>query len=676
MFPAVLTAACTLMAGCNDSKPESPDSLAAPNPYNTRMVIDGVEKKHPTIKDLYPDGEKPIVKVIKGTQVEPGQAEKLMSAGAQEADALKGMSEIIRSLILRDVPVRQLTELLTRLCGTNVVPTKTVENTNISIYMQDISLRSALETICRLNNLWFREGHNIVTLMTREEYVNDIEIRQTEHTRAFSIKYTNAADMAKIIQALMGSEVYLAAIEDEKIYGHVDPEEEVDLGGEYDGPDLDNSASQRIVFMNQLTKQSSYGQESRSSAQADQAKQQQVLQETLAAAAAAVSAANNATAKKSSTKSKKPLLAILTVFKRNNTIIARSLDQSLINEMAKIIETLDTPTSQVLLEVKILQITLGDEFESFFQFDFGDYSGSTTDSRITPGGTVNEGGGLSTLASSAASGSTLGGILSFSNIQAQISLYESEGRANTISSPFLMCANNATVNFFVGEEVPLRDDVSKETIPIGDSGDTINTFIVDILREELGTDLEISTFINEDNTVTMEIDAEISSAQYNMTAVTLSDDNGNLIEFPLDGQTKSEIESIVTAKSGQTIALGGIIRETVDNSVKKTPFLGDVPLLKYLFRQENDSTQKTETVIIITPHIINHPGLAGEETDLFLQRRSSHTTILDGRENLLTDEKRTAESVDAGQKAETQNPGKTDKGRASLNDQQEKDVIY
>ena len=186
--------------------------------------------------------------------------------------------------------------------------------------------------------------------------------------------------------------------------------------------------------------------------------------------------------------------------------------------------------------------------------------------------------------------------------------------------------------------MPLRDDVKKETIPIGDSGNTINTFIVNIKREELGTDIEMSTFINEDDTITLEIKAEISSPQYNMTSIDLADDSGNVLKFPLDGKSTSEIESIVTARSGQAIALGGIIRETVDKRVKKTPLLGDIPLIKYLFRQENDLTQKTETVIVLTPHIINHPVLSGTESGRFLDRKSSHPTLLKEKDSLLTDD--------------------------------------
>lgn len=616
----LLTWLCLALAGCTglkDSTSPKGTAINKENPFNTRVVIDGKEKQAPELTDIYPEKEGPIVKIIKGEVVDEDERAALL---INRTEALKGMSKQIDSLILKDVPVKQITQLLTELCGYNVLPTKTIEDMKISVFMQNIDLRAALETICRLNNLWYREGSNIVTLMTREEYINDIEIRQNEHTRSFSIKYTNAADMAKIIQALMGSEVFLSQIDNEKVYGHIDPEEKITLSGEYKGPELSNSA-QRIIFMNQLMGRDVESDSGRAG-------------QTVAPAASITENLPAAPGKSGG----KPLLAILTVFKRNNSIIARSLDESLLNEMGKIIENLDTPTSQVLLEVKILQITLGDEFESFFKFDYGDYSANPVQSRIDPTTSVLEGLGISALPNALASSSTAGAVFSLKNIQARISLFESEGRAHIVSSPFLMSANNSKVDFFVGEEVPLRDDVKKETIPIGDSGDTINTFIVDIKREELGTSIEMVSFINEDNTVTLEIEAEISSPLYNISSIGLSDDSGNVINFPLDGINKSEIKSILTARSGQTIALGGIIRETVDDSVTKVPVLGDVPLLGFLFRQDNKTKKKTETVIVLTPHIITHPGFSGPETERFLDRKSSNPVILQQKENLLTDE--------------------------------------
>ena len=574
------------------------------NSFNTKFNINGIGIEKPTLKDLYPEDEKPIVKIIKGKLVNDKEAKELIKQDNRVQ--LRGMSENIKSLILKDVSVKQISELLTGLCGYNIVPTKSIENQRINIFMQNINLRTALETICRLNNLWYREGDNIVTLMTRQEYVTDIEIRQNEHTRAFYIKYTNAADMAKIIQALMGNEVYLSTIEDEKIYGHIDPEETISLNGKYDGPQLDIDSSQRIIFMNNIVSQTGRSNNIKNAINTDSSLQTKSVKKQIRTKTG-----------------NKPLLAILTVFKRNNCIIARSLDDSLLNEMAKIIETLDTPTSQVLLEVKILQITLKDDFESFFKFNFVNPGGGALQTIDLLGGTYGA--------------STAGAVFNYKGLEARVSLFESEGRANTISSPFLMCANNSKVDFFVGEEVPLRDDVKKETIPIGDSGDTINTFIVDIKREELGTKIEMSTFINEDNTVTMEIEAEISSPMFNVVSIGLSNDKGDVIDFPLDGINKSKIKSILTTKSGQTIALGGIIREVIDNSEKKVPILGDVPLLGFIFKQKQKLKKKTETIIILTPHIITHPGLAGAETETFLNKKSSNKILVESKDNLLAD---------------------------------------
>ena len=167
-------------------------------------------------------------------------------------------------------------------------------------------------------------------------------MRQSDQTRAFYIRYTNAADMAKVIQAAMGDEVHLAVIEDEKIYGHIDPEEKADVGqGAYKNPDL--TVGPRDEAGGTL---------------------------------GAVSGAVKSTATGSGQGNNRPLLAILTVFKRNNCIVARSLDSGLLNEMARIIEALDTPTSQVLLEIKILQLNLDDGFESFFDISFTDTGSS------------------------------------------------------------------------------------------------------------------------------------------------------------------------------------------------------------------------------------------------------------------------------------------------------------
>ena len=335
-------------------------------------------------------------------------------------------------------------------------------------------------------------------------------------------------------------------------------------------------------------------------------------------------------AKKTAANDEKPTLAILTVFKRNNCIVARSLDGALLNEMAGIVSALDTPTSQVLLEVRILQLTLDDDFQSFFEFGH-DESGS---SGITGSYTT----GLGLLDAGSISSTSLDFVLDGAKLDARIALYKKLGRAEIISTPFLMAANNSKVEFFVGTETPLRDDVSTQTVAIGDTGETMTTFDVDIKREELGTDVEMTTFINEDGTVTLEIEAEISTASLNFSTVQVVNEiTGQVLDFPIDGVDKSEIKSILSARSGQSIAIGGIIRETVDDSETKVPVLGDLPLIGALFRKTGDTKQKTETVIILTPHVIAHPALAGDVSDRFLGRKSSHGQIVEGKENIIGD---------------------------------------
>lgn len=592
-----------LPAGCThwqtaQSLKEKIGPMQGPS-FETRggRYMDQEEKE---AKETPPRSVKPIVRIIKGTPVESVAAARQKLA-REAAAPLKGLQAKLDSLIFREVNVQVIAELLTEICGYNVVATRTVADRPIDIYLQNLSLREALEAVCRLNNLWYREGQGIITLMTRDEYVRDIEVRQSDQTRAFYARYTNAADMAKVIQAAMGEEVHLEVIENEEIYGHIDPEEEAEVGnGEYDAPVLGSGTTEN-------------GGSAGGAGLAPPPTGGAALGSPDAAGAA---------------DGKRPLLAILTVFKRNNCIVARSLDGALLNEMARIIEALDTPTSQVLLEIKILQLTLDDGFESFFEFAYAD-SGSTglTGDFVT---------GLGLGGSTAIGSRTLDFIFDSEKLDARVSYFEDEGRAEIIATPFLMSANNSKVEFFVGEETPLRDDVTSSTVSLGDLGDTLTTYEYNIIREELGTDVEMTTFINEDATVTLEFEAEITSAILNFSTIpVVNQQTGDTIEFPLDAKSKSELKSILSAKSGQSIAIGGIIKETLDLQENKVPLLGDIPGLGFFFKEIANSKKKTETVIILTPHVIMHPALAGDATQEFLDRKSSHEQITKGLENIL-----------------------------------------
>lgn len=555
--------------------------------------------------------EKPIVKIISGTEVSGIEEAQKMLFGKE--DGLLGMREILHTIILKDVSVGSIVEILTEMCGYNVIASNGAAERKISIYMQDLPLREALESMCRLNDLWYREDKRVITLMTAKEYANEMVVRRNEKTRAFYMRYTNADDMAKIMQAVMGAQVEFKSISDEKVYGHLEADSSSGGSGSTTGeaePLLTEQDKEKLLALGITEKESDVV----------------------------------ALAKKIG----KPLPATITVFRRNNCIVARSLDETLLQEMGKIIEALDTPTNQVLLEVKILQINLGDGFESFFQMDYSDPqhadlggSFSRPQHAADAGGSFSRGAhDIASLPGLGLASSTLEYVFLNKVIDARIEFFASQGRVNILSTPFLMSANNSKVEFFVGEETPLRDDVEVTTtqaVVTGDVGAVVTTAIeVKIKREELGTDVTISSFINEDSTITMDIETEISTANLGMTEVlVVNPATGDATPFSLDGVNKTEIKSIIAAKSGQSVAIGGIIKEQDEFEETKVPVLGDIPILGFFFKKIIKHKTKTETVIILTPHVITHPALAGKTSEEFLNRRSSHPAIVDEKENIL-----------------------------------------
>ncbi len=608
----VFSATLAILSGCAHIDP--PNRPLYRQPFETRKSGSRIAEP-PAVAPI----EKPKVRVISGTPVASFE-EARQKLEARAARPAGGMEQQIGSLKLKGITVRTLAELLTEAYNYNVVATHSVSGQTIDINLRNITLRTAIESICRLNDLWYREGEGIVTLMTRAEYVQDVQVRQTPQTRAFFVRYTNAADMAKVIQASMGKEVYLSAIDGEKVYGHIDPDEKADVGGgDYEGPDLKDTRIKKSSGGPQTTAGKTGPGPKGFTAAGDSGQYENMY---------APGSENGGQKTKSERDDNEPLLAILTVFKRNNCIVARSLDENLLGEMGRIIEALDTPTNQVLLEVKIMQLNISDGFESFFEFNYSDGDENT----------------LNVLGTKALGTTALNYVFSGEDIQARVAFYQSEGRLEMVSTPFLMAANNSKVEFFVGEDTPLRGDVTSETISIGDSGQTSTSFTQEIDDEEIGTDVEMTTFINADGTVTLDFEAEISSALLAYSTVQVVNDvTGDVLEYPIDGTTKSELKAILSARSGQTIAIGGIIRETIDDSIAKVPVLGDIPGLGFFFREVSKKKEKTETVILLTPHVIIHPALAGKATRDFLERKSSHEQAIDGRENILLEDIRETE---------------------------------
>lgn len=480
----------------------------------------------------------------------------------------------LQEIFLQDVPLSIATELLNEVSGVNLMLQASVADTPVRLYLRDVNLATAVESLLRSNGLWYRTDGLVTAVMNEQAFMDSMLFKETEKIQAFFMRYTNAKDMAALLSTLLGPDVEFRELSGESVYGHLTEGGEGASAGTVTAREVRLSTHDRLQLLDMLPDTG-------------------LIDTELA----------------SQRLGRRPESAvIITVMKKNNAIIVRSMHEGLLRHITGLIQTLDTPIRQVLLEVRILRLQLGDGFESFF-----DFSGQSRDGRRS----FSALGGVAPLEAA-----TLAMILPSSRINTRLQLFAQEDRLNTVSSPFLMTADNTAVRFFVGQQVPLRTGVSKETVRGVDTPDLV-IFLPQVSNREIGTDLELSSFINADHTITMEIAAVIEAPNIGVSSIPLVNERtGQVVNFPLDGVDKSELTSVLSIPSGHTVALGGFIRVEDQDFERKVPIAGDLPLLGALFRRTERRAIRNETIILITPHILGSPDESQARSRQFLDQSS------------------------------------------------------
>ncbi len=166
-----------------------------------------------------------------------------------------------------------------------------------------------------------------------------------------------------------------------------------------------------------------------------------------------------------------------------------------------------------------------------------------------------------------------------------LNLIAQDADSNVLSTPSIMTMDNEEASIVVGQEIPIT---TGETL----SGSNSNPFR-SVTRQEIGVKLVVRPQINEGNAVKMYINQEVSSIF------------GPLGEMSTDLITnKRNIKTTVLVEDGETIVLGGLIDDNVQESVKKVPFLGDIPLLGRLFKTTSISRTKRNLMVFLRPTIV------------------------------------------------------------------------
>jgi type II secretion system protein D len=275
--------------------------------------------------------------------------------------------------------------------------------------------------------------------------------------------------------------------------------------------------------------------------------------------------------------------AIITSDPQTRSLVIVTDDETNEN-IRQVIQSLDRPKPQVLINVVFMQVTHNNDL------DLGVEGGYTHNAR--GGNPANDVGGtaFNVATAQAASGGGFYQILS-NDINLMVRALEVAGKTEILSRPSILARNNQQATITVGQEVPLVTNTR-----VTDQNAVINT----VQYREIGIILRVTPFITPDGLVEMIVAPEISS---------LSDrtvDIGNNATAPVI--EKRSADTVVVTPSGQTVVIGGLIATQKINQERKVPLLGDIPLLGYAFKRKVKQDTKTELLIFMTPTVIQRPG--------------------------------------------------------------------
>lgn len=185
------------------------------------------------------------------------------------------------------------------------------------------------------------------------------------------------------------------------------------------------------------------------------------------------------------------------------------------------------------------------------------------------------------------------------NIDVVLQALTSEMDTNIISAPQITTTNNRRAKIDVLKTIPYLREVEKEET--GEGADKETTFTYYYTFADEGVTLDVTPLINPDGTITMTLLPQVKEIIQFREVLGPSGIAGSP-ELP---ETDVRIANTkVTVQAGQTLVIGGLIREKLTGGVLKVPFLGDVPLLGSLFRTKIDTKEKTELLIFVSPSVI------------------------------------------------------------------------
>jgi general secretion pathway protein D len=292
----------------------------------------------------------------------------------------------------------------------------------------------------------------------------------------------------------------------------------------------------------------------------------------------------------------------------NSLVITSNKEDYLVLE--DVIKKLDIPRRMVYIEALIMEVSMNKNFELGVRWNAFEDSGSHDGSTITSFGAsdpvnlssaVGKGFSLGVIGAAINIGDTV-----FPSLSAVIRAYQNDSDVHILSTPQVMTTDNEEAEIVVGENRPFltRQDRS------GSDVDYSNYEFKDV-----GITLNITPQINRERFVRLKIFQEVSKVKTGSETSVLPT------------TLKRTAKTTVIIKDGHTIVIGGLIEKIINDTTYKVPFLGDIPILGWLFRSNSTTGDKTNLFIFLTPHIIENPTEAAE---VYKEKKEQIDSIKEG----------------------------------------------
>ncbi len=475
-------------------------------------------------------------------------------------------------LDLRDINVVDVIKFLALEGELNIVTSKNVQGRS-TLLLRDVTIHDALDVIVLSNKLAYEVRNNIIYIMTEDEYV-EMFGKNYNDKRQVVMRTLSYAKPTYVVSALQSLQTTV---------GKVIVDEETGSVVMIDTPDA-------ILKMSELLDEI----EQKVNTQVIRLKyaKAKLLEPQLQARLDAKGVGN--------------------VFadERSNQLVVTAYPGRM-GQILPVIKALDREEQAVMIDVRILQITLNPKFDMGINWQTllernknsflrnMDLVGTLPIDTSTGSGPATHFGKLSI------------GTLEDEGVEAELMALKQVERTTTLANPRLMVLNGEEAKINIGDTLAYVVTTSTG------SGTNVTTS-EDIRFIDVGVILSVTPTINDDGFITMKISPQISSKTGELTTVSKN-------TVPL--VNKTVVSSTIVVKNGVTVVLGGLRNNQVTEDTRGIPFLMDIPILGQAFKSRKESTKKQEIAIFITPKIVTGKESMIDESIKMKPSRSMGRTV-------------------------------------------------